>query len=73
MVVIMCNFKQLGNYQVKYMNVYIQPLIDDLLKLWAGITMFDICKPIGEKKLKFRGIILWTIHDALGLTHFFGM
>ena len=69
----MCNFKQLGKYQVKDMNVYIDPLIDELLKLWVVITMYDICKPIGEKKFKFRGIRLWTIHDALGLTHFCGM
>jgi hypothetical protein len=67
----MCNFKQiLGKYKVKYMNVYIEPLIDELLKLWAGITIYDICKPIGEKKFKFHGILLWTIHDAPGLTHF---
>ena len=47
MVVIMCNFKQLGKYQVKDMNVYIEPLIDELLKLWSDITMYDIYKPIG--------------------------
>jgi hypothetical protein len=69
----MCNFKQLGKYQIKDMNVYIEPLIDKLLKLWVGITMYDICKPIGEKKFKFSGILLWTIHDAPGLTHFCGM
>ena len=69
----MFNFKQLGKYQVKDMNVYIDPLIDELLKLWAGITMYDICKLIGEKKFKFRGILLWTIHNAPGLTHFCGM
>ena len=72
-IVIMCNFKQLGKCQVKYMNVCIEPLIDELLKLWFGITMYDICKPIGEKKFKFCGILLWTIHDAPGLTHFCGM
>jgi hypothetical protein len=72
-IVIMCNFKQLGKYQVKYMNVYIEPLINELLKLLDGITMYDICKPIGDKKFKFCGIILWAIHDAPGLTHFFGM
>ena len=50
----MCNFKQiLAKYQVKDMNVYIEPLIDQLLKLWVGITMYDICKPIGEKKFNF--------------------
>jgi hypothetical protein len=31
-------------YQVKDMNVYIEPLIDELLKSWEGITMYDICK-----------------------------
>ena len=69
----MCNFKQLGKYQVKDMNVYIEPLIDELLKLWAGIKMYDICKPIEEKKFKFCGKLLWTIHDAPGLTHFCAM
>jgi hypothetical protein len=49
----MCNFKQSGKYQVKDMNVYIESLMDELLKLWDGITMYDICKPIGEKKFKF--------------------
>jgi hypothetical protein len=69
----MFNFKQLGKYHVKYTNVYIEPLIDELLKLQAGITLYDICKPIGKKKFKLRGILLWTIHDAPVLTHFFGM
>ena len=66
-------FNQLGKYQVKYMNVYIEPLIDELQNLRARITMYDICKPIGEKKFKLCGIILWTIHDAPGLTHVCGM
>jgi hypothetical protein len=72
-IVIMCNFKQLGKYQVKDMNVYIEPPIDKLLNLWVGITMYDICKPIREKKFNFYGMILWKIHDAPGITHFFGM
>ena len=69
----MCNFKQLGMYQVKDINVYIKPLIDELLKLWFGVTMYDISKPIREKKFKFHGMLLWAIHDAPGLTHFCGM
>jgi hypothetical protein len=32
-----------------------------------------ICKPIGQKRFQCLGILLWTIHDALGLTHFCGM
>ena len=41
---------QLGKYQFKDMNVYIDPLIAELLKLWASITMYDISRPIGKKQ-----------------------
>ena len=64
---------KLGEYQVKYMNVYIEPLIDELLKLWFGITMYEIPRQIGQKQFQFHGILAWTIHDALRLTHFCGM
>ena len=37
---------QSGKYQVKNMNVYIKPLIDELPKLWNGITMYDVSRPI---------------------------
>ena len=40
---------QLGEYQIKDMNVYIDPFIDDLLKLWDGVTMYDISRPIGKR------------------------
>ena len=66
-------FIQLGKYQVKGMNVYIMPLINDLLVLWNGFTMYDISRPIRQKKFQFHVILVWTIHDALGLTHFCGM
>ena len=46
---------QLGKYQVKDMNVYIEPLIDELLKLWVGITMYDIYTSIGKKQFQFNG------------------
>ena len=42
-------FTQLGKYQVKDMNVYIASLIDELLDLWNGFTMYDISRPIGQK------------------------
>jgi hypothetical protein len=69
----MCNFKQLGKHRVKDMNAYIEPLIDELLQLWVDITMYDVSKPIRQKEFQLCGILVWTIHDALGLTHFFGM
>ena len=61
---------QLGKYQIEDMNAYIEPLIDELLKLWVGITMHAISRPIEQKQFHFHGILAWTIHDALGLTHF---
>ena len=64
---------QLGKYQVKYMNVYIEPLIDKLLNFSVGITMYDISRPIGQTQFQFHGLLAWTIHDAPGLTHFCGM
>ena len=63
----------LGKYQVKDMNMYIEPLIDELLKLWNDITMYDISRPIGHRQFQFHAMLVWTIHDAPGLTHFCGM
>jgi hypothetical protein len=54
------------------MNVYIEPLIDGLLNLWIGITMYDISRPIGKRRFQFHGILSWTIHDASG-SHFCGI
>ena len=55
------------------MNVYIEPLVDEMLNLWDAITMYDISRPIGQRGFQFHGILTWTIHDAPGLTHFCGM
>ena len=55
------------------MNVYIESLIDELLELWNGVTMYDISRPIGERKFQFCAMLVWTIHDALGITHFYGI
>ena len=63
----------LDKYQVKDMNVYIEPLIDKLLKLWNGITMYDISRPIGHRQFQLYAMHVWTIHDDLGLAHFCGI
>ena len=66
-------FIQVGKYQVKYMNVYIEPLIDELVELWNSVTMYDVSRPIRQRQFQFHAILAWTIHDAPGLTHFCGM
>ena len=76
MVVIIIYFicsNQSGKYQVKDMNVYIEPLIDKLLKLWNAITMYDVSTPIRERKFQFHPMVVWTIQDAPRLTHFCDM
>jgi hypothetical protein len=55
------------------MDVYIEPLTDEILNLWASIIVYDISKPIGQKKFQFHGVLTWKIRDAPGLTHFCGM
>ena len=56
------------------MDVYIEPLIDELLELWKGITMYDISITAdAQKEFEFHAILVWTIQDAPRLTHFFGM
>ena len=42
-------FIQVGKYQVKDMNVYIEPLIDELVELWNCVTMYDMSRPIGKR------------------------
>jgi hypothetical protein len=64
---IMFDIFVLGKYQVKYMNVYIDPLINELLDLWKGITMYDISRPVGaQREFKFHAMLVCTIHDSLG-------
>ena len=76
MLLIIIYFKcsnQSGKYQVKDMNVYIEPLRDELLKLWNGMSMYDISKPIRQRKFQFHAMLVWTIHNAAGLAHFCGL
>ena len=56
------------------MNVYIEPFIDELLELRKGVSMYDISRPTNaQSQFKFHAMLVWTIHDAPGLTEFCGM
>ena len=66
-------FIQVGKYQVKDMNVYIEPLINELMVLWNGVTMYDISRSIGQRQFQFYAMLVWTLDDALGLTQFCDM
>ena len=49
----------------KDFDVFLEPLIKDLLDLWKGVSTYDACT---GKKFDLRAAVLWCIHDypALG-------
>jgi len=50
-------------------DVFLAPVVRDLLKLWEGILVVDISKPVGERQFTLRGMLIWTVNDfpAYGL------
>ena len=61
-------------HQVKNMDIYLEPLIDELQQLWNGIhNMIDISRPIQQRSFILYGILCWTIHDYPGLSIYSGM
>ena len=73
MIYFICTSNQSGKFQVKDMNVYIEPFIDELQKICNGITMYDVSRQIQQRKFQFHVMVVWTIHDAPGLTQFCGL
>jgi hypothetical protein len=52
-------------------DVFLKPLVQDLLKLWTGIPAINMSKPEGEKGFTLRAMLIWTVNDfpALGLIY----
>jgi hypothetical protein len=62
-----------GRRQVKNMDVYLQPLVDELKELWEGIHVYDVSRPITtERNFTLYGICAYTTHDYPGLGVFSG-
>ncbi|MCO5562822.1 hypothetical protein L7F22_046745 [Adiantum nelumboides] len=55
-----------GRYKVKNMDVYLQPLVDELKELWSGIKVVDKSKRLDRQIVDIRGILMWTMHDYPG-------
>jgi hypothetical protein len=54
--------------QVKNMDVYLQPLVDELKELWEGIHVYDVSRPITTKRIfTLYGICSYTTHYYPGL------
>jgi hypothetical protein len=47
-------------------DVYMAPLVEELLQLWEGVLAYDVLKDIGHREFTLRGVLMWTIHDYLG-------
>ena len=47
-------------------DVYLEPLLEELLELWGGIPAHDITKGAGRQAFELRGMLIWTIHDFPG-------
>ena len=59
--------------QVNNMDVYLQPLVDELKDLWDGINVYDVLRPITTERIfTLYGICAYTAHDYLGLGVFSG-
>ncbi|MCO5563467.1 hypothetical protein L7F22_017109 [Adiantum nelumboides] len=48
------------------MDVYLQPLVDELKELWSGIEVVDKSKRLDRQIVDIRGILMWTMHDYPG-------
>jgi len=64
----------LGPHQVKNMDIYLEPLIDEQMQLWNRIqNMINISRPIQQRSFILYGILCRTIHDYPGLSVYLGM
>jgi hypothetical protein len=44
-------------------DVYMRPLMEELLELWSGVPAFDITEEEGLRNFTLRAMLIWTIHD----------
>ena len=50
----------------QFFDVYLEPLVEELMQLWKGVVAYDVLKELGSRAFKLRGVLPWTIHDFLG-------
>jgi hypothetical protein len=53
----------------KDFDVFLEPLIEDLLELWTGVRTYDA---LSGKKFNLRAAVLWCIHDYPALSTLLG-
>jgi Transposase family tnp2 len=57
-----------GPKQVKKIDVYLQPLIEELRELWRGVDCYDgrISTSGLSRQFTLKAILMWTMHDLPG-------
>ena len=50
----------------QFFDVYLEPLVEELMQLWKGVDAYDVLKEVGSRTFKLRAVLLWTIHDFPG-------
>jgi hypothetical protein len=53
----------------KDIDVFLEPLVKELLELWKGIPTFDA---LTEKNFDLHAVVIWSIHDYPALSTFSG-
>jgi hypothetical protein len=48
---------------IENFDIYMEPLVEELLQLWEGVRAYDVLKDIGCREFILRAVLMWTIHD----------
>jgi hypothetical protein len=46
-------------------DVFLAPVVRDLLKLWKGLPCINMSKSIRQQNFILRGMLIWTVNDLL--------
>jgi hypothetical protein len=41
----------------EHLDVYLEPLVEELLQLWEGVSAYDVHKDIGYREFTLRGTL----------------
>ena len=50
---------------VDVIDTYLEPLVEDLLKLWEDVPTMDTSKPRGHRRFTLHAVLMWLVHDFL--------
>ena len=48
-------------------DVFLKPLVSDLLHLWHGVPAVNMSKPVNERAFTLKAILMWTVSDFSAL------